>query len=173
MEFAPQDKLRIKLREILSPTIASLGFWLSAVEMDSDKRGLIVRLFVDAEGGVTIADCAKVSREVSTVLDVEDPIASPYNLEVSSPGTDRLIERDEDFERFAGFRVRVRMAPGESRRRYSGVLIGLEEGDVLLQSEVEVHRIPRDAIATVRLNPTSEEFERLRAMAQKSRGETP
>ena len=102
-----ENPLRSTLRTLLASTVERLGYWISAIELANDHRGLIVRLFIDGPGGVGIADCAKVTREISPLLDVEDPIPDNYNLEVSSPGIDRLIERPEDFVRFAGFRAKV------------------------------------------------------------------
>jgi ribosome maturation factor RimP len=160
--------LHSSLREVFSPTVERLGYWVSAIELASDPRGLVVRLYIDGPGGVGIADCARVSRELSPVLDVEDPIPDNYNLEVSSPGIDRLIERPEDFNRFAGFRAKVRLQEGlEGRRRYSGDLVGLEGTDFLLQSGETTHRISLADVSTVRLNPSPEDYDRLRDVAQK------
>ncbi|VTR34599.1 ribosome maturation protein RimP [Actinobacillus pleuropneumoniae] len=81
--------LEQKLEELVSDTIESMGFELVGIECQRAGRFLTVRLYIDKEGGVTIDDCSDVSRQVSAILDVEDPIADKYNLEVSSPGLDR------------------------------------------------------------------------------------
>ncbi len=180
-----ENPLRSTLRSILSPTVERLGFWISAIELANDPRGLIVRLFIDGPGGVGIADCAKVSRELSPVLDVEDPIPDNYNLEVSSPGIDRLIERREDFIRFAGFRARVKLHDaGEAsaevltdesstrRKRFSGELAGMDGDDILLKSAETLHRIPLADVATARLNPSPEDYDRLRDIALAPEGES-
>ena len=165
--------LHSTFREVVSPTVERLGYWVSAIEMATDPRGLIVRLYIDGPGGVGIADCAQVTRELSPVLDVEDPIPDNYNLEVSSPGIDRLIERPEDFIRFAGFRAKVRLQEGiEGRRRYSGDLAGLDGAEFLLQSGETTHRISLADVATVRLNPSPEDYDRLRDVALRPEGES-
>lgn len=168
-----ENILHSSLQEVLSPTVERLGYWVSAIELANDPRGLIVRLYIDGPGGVGIADCARVSRELSPVLDVEDPIPDNYNLEVSSPGIDRLIERPEDFVRFSGFRAKVRLQESvEGRRRYSGDLAGLDGTEFLLQSGETTHRIALADVATVRLNPSPEDYDRLRDVALKPEGES-
>ena len=88
--------------------------------------------------GITVEDCAAASRAVSALLDVEDPIAGSYVLEMSSPGIDRPLTRLEDFRRFAGFAARVEMRmPIDGRRRFSGRIVGLEGDRVLLDCETE------------------------------------
>jgi len=176
-----KDPLHSALHNIMTPTITRLGYWVSAIELANDPRGLIVRLYIDGPGGVGIADCAKVSRELSPLLDVEDPIPDNYNLEVSSPGIDRLIERPEDFIRFAGFRAKVRLhdalaedseSGSPKRKRYSGELAGLEGDMFLLKSGETLHRLPLADVATVRLNPSPEDYDRLRDVALKPEGES-
>ena len=165
--------LHSTLREVVSPTVERLGYWVSAVELVTDPAGLTVRLYIDAPGGVGIADCARVSRELSPVLDVEDPISDNYNLEISSPGIDRLIQRPEDFIRFAGFRAKVRLQESvDGRRRYSGELAGLEGTEFLLQSGETTHRISLSDVATVRLNPSPEDYDRLRDVSLMPEGES-
>jgi ribosome maturation factor RimP len=95
-----------------------------------------VRLFVDAAGGVTLGDCERGSREVEGLLDVEDPIPQNYRLEVSSPGLDRPLVKPAHFERFAGSVAKVQLAaPREGgRRKFQGVLRGLRDGRVMLET---------------------------------------
>lgn len=169
MNLANSQQLRETLRELLEPTVQRLGYRISAIELLNDPRGGVVRLFIDADGGVGIADCAKTSRELSPILDVADPIAGAYHLEVSSPGFDRLLELPEDFARFAGFHVKIRLHPGEGRRRYSGILQGIDGGMdgemVKVKVDDEVHLLPRDRISQARLHPTPDEYERLREVS--------
>jgi ribosome maturation factor RimP len=96
----------------------------------------MVRLFIDAPGGITLGDCEKVSREVEGLLDVEDPIPQNYRLEVSSPGLDRPLVKPEHFERFAGQPARVQLlAPlAGGRRKFQGVLRGVQGADVMLET---------------------------------------
>ncbi|MEL6349026.1 MAG: ribosome maturation factor RimP [Myxococcota bacterium] len=165
--------LKQTLRELLEPTIHRLGYRLSAIELLNDARGGVVRLFIDADGGVGIADCARTSRELSPVLDVADPIQGAYHLEVSSPGFDRLIELPEDFVRFSGFSAKIRLLPGEGRRRYSGTLLGVAGDGALVKIKVdgETHLLLRDRIGQARLNPTADEYERLRDVSLGRTGE--
>jgi len=161
MDYDTRVHSRNQFRALVEPTIVRLGYVLSAVEMDSDRRGPIVRLFIDGPKGVGIADCASVSRALSPLLDVEDVMTGAYNLEVSSPGSDRIVENENDFARFSGIHAKVKMAPGVGRKRYSGILRGLEDGLVLLESDQKLHRIPQQDVDVVRLNPTNEEFDQL------------
>jgi ribosome maturation factor RimP len=101
----------------------------------------VVRLFIDCPEGVGLADCERVSREVSALLDVEDPIPTAYTLEVSSPGFDRVLRTQEHFARFVGSRVAVELVvPREWRRRYTGTLLLADEAGIAL--EVDGQRVP-------------------------------
>lgn len=112
------------LEGILEPTLAGLGFEL--VDTQVSNKGRLVRVFMDKPGGITVEDCAAVSRHLSRLFEVE---GIDYDrLEVSSPGMDRPLRRPADFARFVGHRVDVRMrqADATGRRRYVGVLRGIE-----------------------------------------------
>jgi len=112
------------LEGILEPTLAGLGFEL--VDAQVSNRGRFVRILMDKPGGITVDDCATVSRHLSHLLEVE---GIDYDrLEVSSPGMDRPLRRPADFARFAGRKVdvRMRLADATGRRRYVGVLRGIE-----------------------------------------------
>ena len=93
-----------------------------------------------------IDDCARISRTVSPLLDVEDPMTGAYRLEVSSPGIERPIQSEADFARFAGYRAKLRLIPGPERRRFSGTLHGLEDGFILIDVDGETHRVPLDLL---------------------------
>ncbi|PJG86245.1 ribosome maturation factor RimP [Conservatibacter flavescens] len=123
--------LEQKLEELLNDSVEDLGCELVGIECQRVGRTLTVRLFIDKEGGVTIDDCADVSRQVSAVLDVEDPIADKYNLEVSSPGLDRPLFTLGHYERFIGedIVVHLRIALGD-RRKWQGKLVRVE-GDMI------------------------------------------
>ena len=119
------------------------------LEMRRESGGMVVRLFIDKEGGVTLDDCAHVSRQVSARLDADDPIEGRYTLEVSSPGLDRPLSRDRDFERFSGHRVKVTTeSPIDGQRNFIGRLNGLMAGAVhlVLEDGREVN-IPRNRIS--------------------------
>src|SRR5579872_2158079 len=98
--------MRETLLKLLEPAIEALGYEL--VELEFPPH--LLRIYIDREGGVTVDDCEKVSRQVSAVLDVEDPIAGAYTLEVSSQGLDRPLRKEADYTRFAGGRVKLELA---------------------------------------------------------------
>src|SRR3989441_4717509 len=126
------DRVRKTTREI----VEFANMELVHLEMKRAPGGLLVRVYIDKEGGVTLDDCARVSRQLSVQLDVEDPIEERYTLEVSSPGLDRPLFSDRDFTRFTGRKVRLSThVPLEGRRNFQGRLDGIAEGSVLLTLE--------------------------------------
>ncbi|MFY1027843.1 ribosome maturation factor RimP [Actinobacillus seminis] len=119
--------LEEKLQALLQGSVEDLGCELWGVECQRAGRFLTVRLYIDKEGGVTVDDCADVSRQVSAILDVEDPIADKYNLEVSSPGLDRPLFTLSQFERFVGEDIAVHLRiPVQDRRKWQGKLEKIE-----------------------------------------------
>ena len=167
-----EGKKAAAVRAVVEPTVQDLGFDLIFVEIGSGAGGRrTLRLFIDSEagseevgdaeagqGGVTIADCAAVSREVSALLDVEDPLSGAYVLEVSSPGLDRPLARPKDFERYRGRRVRLRTAaPLDGRRKWAGVLVGMEDGDVVVEGEDGAHRVPLEALQKANIDSRFDE----------------
>lgn len=122
---------------LIAPTLADMGFDIVRVLLSGDKRAkLQIMIERHDEAGLTVDDCAEVSRAVSAILDVEDPIAGAYMLEVSSPGLDRPLTRLCDFERFAGFEARLETRmPIEGRRRFSGRLLGVDGRRVRVMAE--------------------------------------
>ena len=125
--------LEQNLQEMLQGTVADLGCELWGIECQRTGRFMTVRLFIDKEGGVTVDDCADVSRQVSAILDVEDPIADKYNLEVSSPGLDRPLFTLQQFERYIGQDIIVHLRiPVMERRKWQGKLERIENDMVTL-----------------------------------------
>jgi ribosome maturation factor RimP len=125
-----------KIEDIVSPTVVGMGFELVRVAMS--RGGGTLQIMIEPADGrpMDVEDCATLSRALSAVLDVEDPIASAYTLEVSSPGIDRPLTREKDFVRWAGHLARVETTqPIEGRRRFKGTLLGLENGTVRLKLE--------------------------------------
>ncbi|MDY2797343.1 ribosome maturation factor RimP [[Pasteurella] aerogenes] len=119
--------LEEKLQDLLQGSVEDLGCELWGIECQRAGRFLTVRLYIDKEGGVTVDDCADVSRQVSAILDVEDPIADKYNLEVSSPGLDRPLFTLSQFERFVGEEIAVHLRiPVQDRRKWQGKLEKIE-----------------------------------------------
>ena len=125
--------LEQNLQEMLQGTVEDLGCELWGIECQRTGRFMTVRLFIDKEGGVTVDDCADVSRQVSAILDVEDPIADKYNLEVSSPGLDRPLFTLQQFERYIGQDIAVHLRiPVMERRKWQGKLERIENDMVIL-----------------------------------------
>lgn len=129
-----------RIEQLIMPALADLGVELVEIEFKREGRDWFLRLFVDREGGITLDDCADVSREVGALLEVNDPISSAYHLEVSSPGLDRPLKRPADYERFRGKLVKIRTyekldpdGRGNERKTFVGVLLGLEEGVVRIE----------------------------------------
>lgn len=106
-EDMDKDALEKKVAGIIEPVINALGMELDNLELASSRGRVILRVFIDKDGGVTIDDCELVSREIGTVLDVEDPIQRGYTLEVSSPGLDRPLKKPADFKKSSGRKARV------------------------------------------------------------------
>ena len=125
--------LEQNLQEMLQGAVEDLGCELWGIECQRAGRFMTVRLFIDKEGGVTVDDCADVSRQVSAILDVEDPIADKYNLEVSSPGLDRPLFTLPQFERYIGQDIAVPLRiPVMERRKWQGKLERIENDMVTL-----------------------------------------
>ena len=125
--------LEQKLQELVQGSVEDLGCELWGIECQRVSRYLTVRLFIDKEGGVTEADYADVSRQVSAVLDVEDPIADKYNLEVSSPGLDRPLFTLAQYTRYVGQEIVVHLRiPVADRRKWQGELAKIENDMITL-----------------------------------------
>lgn len=162
MDPEARTALRPRLLDIAEPVVARYACELVAIELTNEHGMEIVRLFIDAPGGVTVGDCTKVSRALSAIFDVDDPMPEEkYRLEVSSPGSDRPVQRRQDLLRFQGFKVRVRLTPREGRRRFTGTLAGLEGDELLLDCDGTPRRIPLAELDKARLVLTPDEFDRL------------
>ncbi len=142
------------LESLITPTLEGMGYELVRIELQGNTRQTlqIMAERVDRQP-MTVDDCADISRAVSAVLDVEDPIGDAYMLEVSSPGIDRPLTRREDFVRFAGFEAKIETTtPLDGRKRFRGVLLGLnEENAVVLREEETDIGIPFDAVRKAKL----------------------
>ncbi len=147
------------LTRLARRVVESMGYELVAVEYFQRGGGATLRVYIDHPEGIDLDDCAEVSHQMSGVLDVEDPLPGHYDLEVSSPGLDRPIVFPEHFRRFAGSRVRIRLAEKvEGRRNLEGVLLGLgEEGPdgtaIRLKAEGRIWELPLGALESARLIP--------------------
>ena len=143
-----------QITDLLGATIEALGFELWGVEYLSQGRHSLLRVYIDAEQGITVEDCALVSQQVGSVLDVEDPITGEYTLEVSSPGMDRLLFRLDQYPGFVGEIVDLRLrTPFEGRRKFKGVLTGIEGEDVVIRVDDHEYLLPHSAIEKARIQP--------------------
>lgn len=144
-----------EVERVIAPTVADLGFEIVRVQLTGEGGRQTLQVMAERpDGSMTIDDCADLSSSISAVLDVEDPIAGAYSLEVSSPGLDRPLTRLKDFRNWAGFEAKIELrAPQEGRKRFRGLLRGVEDQTVLLQeAEADApHRLPFAAIARAKL----------------------
>ena len=127
------DKIKEKVRGIIGPVIHALNIELEDIELSKMRGKALLRVFIDKEGGVTIDDCERVSRELEAILDVEDPIPCSYVLEVSSPGLDRPLKGAGDFKRFEGKNVRVvTLEPIDNQSFFIGKIVAAGESKIEL-----------------------------------------
>ncbi|MBQ0823628.1 ribosome maturation factor RimP [Microvirga sp. HBU67558] len=129
-----ENGVAARVAAIVEPVIEDLGFNLVRVRV-SGQNGCTVQIMAERpDGTMSVADCETVSRAISPVLDLEDPITTAYHLEISSPGIDRPLVRVSDFERWSGYEAKVEMAvPVAGRKRYRGLLRGVEDGMLVIE----------------------------------------
>lgn len=156
----PTD-LRQRVRTLIEPAVSRMGFDLVAVEWVGDTRGPILRVSIDKRGGVGAGDCAWVSDYISPFLDEADFVEGHYKLEVSSPGIERPVQRLEDFQRFVGLRARVRLEEGHPRRRFTGRIAAVDEDEVDLEVDGQIHKLRHDTIDRAHLVLDLDEYQRL------------
>lgn len=146
-----------QIQALLEPTVEAMGYELWGVEYLSQGRHSVLRLYIEAEQGISVDDCAAVSGQVGSVLDVEDPIAGEYTLEVSSPGMDRLLFKLDQYPAYLGEYLELRLrTPFEGRRKYKGLLNGIEGEDVVLRVDDHEYLLPFSAIDRARVQPRFE-----------------
>jgi ribosome maturation factor RimP len=147
-----------QLEDILRPVVEGLGYEFWGIEFRSHGHHSKLRVFIDdAENGIAIDDCEKVSRQVSGVMDVEDPIQTEYTLEVSSPGMDRPLFRLEQYEAFIGHKVQIKLRMAfEGRRKFLGLIKGVEGDDVVVVVDGHEYLLPFDSIEKANIVPVFE-----------------
>lgn len=147
------------LSEILRPSIESMGFELWGIEFHPNTKNAILRIYIDKEGGITIDDCELVSRQITGLLDVHDPINMPYTLEVSSPGLDRIFFDVEQFKAYPDHLVAFQLKSViNNRRKFNAVVEGVNEEEIVVtivddknEATDEVLTIPVSSIDRARL----------------------
>jgi len=143
-----------ELQKLIEPTVERLGYELTDLEVRLSGKGGLLRLTIDKPDGIDLDDCEKVSHAVGALLDVEDPVPSDYNLEVSSPGLDRKLTKVEHFQRFEGETLKVTMRfPIEGRRRFRGTLVSSDDENIVVEVDGESHSLPLAMLDTARLVP--------------------
>lgn len=136
-----------KVTQLIEPTVQALDLELWGVEHASQGKYSVLRIFIEREAGVTIDDCERVSRQVSAIFDVEEPIAGEYTLEVSSPGMDRLLFTPQQFQRYRGEEVSVRMrTPVDGRRKFKGTLTDVVDDIIHIQVDGSDFELPHGDI---------------------------
>jgi ribosome maturation factor RimP len=142
------------LNALIGPAVEGLGYEFVGTQFMPRRRQSLLRVYIDSDRGISLDDCARVSHQLSGLLDVEEPIPGAYNLEVSSPGLDRPLFFERHFERFRGATIRVKMRmPVAGQRNFTGVLDGCRNGDVILLQDGEEHALPLEDISSARLVP--------------------
>lgn len=142
------------LVELLTPVVESLGCELWGLEYMAQGRHSTVRLYIESPGGIGLEDCEKVSRQVSSVMDVEDPIAGEYSLEVSSPGLDRPLYTLAQFQRYVGEQLSVKLRSAfDGRRKFSGQLKGIENEEIILVVDGHEYLLPIELIEKANIVP--------------------
>ena len=141
-----------QLQVMLEPIVKSMGFELWGIEYISQGRHSVLCIYIESDQGITADDCAGVSHQVSSVLDVEDTISGEYTLEVSSPGMDRLLFKLAQYTAYVGEGIELRLrSPFEGRRKFKGILKGIEGEDVVVQVDNHEYLLPYSAVEKARI----------------------
>ena len=172
--FIREAGLPARIAAIIEPALEGRGFRLVRVAI-SGREGKTVQVMAErADGTMTIEDCEAVSREISALLDVHDPVAGAYRLEVSSPGIDRPLVRASDFEDWAGHEAKIELKePIDGRKRFRGMLEGFENGEIRIKLDLDhagrqIIGLPIGLVAEAKLVLTDELIREALRRAKKS-----
>jgi ribosome maturation factor RimP len=144
--------LELRLTEMLESAVEALGFELLGVEFVRAGSHSTLRVYIDHEDGITVDNCADVSHQVSAILDVEDPIANEYTLEVSSPGMDRPLFKPAHYEDVVGETISVRLnVPQDGRRNFKGELVSVEQDMINVKVDGQEYSLLIDNVAKANL----------------------
>ncbi len=144
-----------ELNALIAPVVEAMGCDLWGIEYQSQGRRALLRIYIEKPDGVMLEDCEKVSRQVSSLLDVEDPILSQYTLEVSSPGMDRPLYTLAQYQQYIGEQIQVKLSRMfEKRKKIRGTLVGIEGDEIVVQVDDEQYLLPMEVIERANVVPT-------------------
>lgn len=152
--MAQYEQLVEEIKEVILPVVEEAGLELVEIQYRQEATGWTLRIIIYKEGGISIDDCTRISRETSHILDVEDLIPHKYNLEVSSPGLDRPLTTSRDFQRNIGAKVSMTVALAGDEDRPTevvGVITGIENEEISLQADTEKITYPLEKIIKAKL----------------------
>ena len=134
--------------ELIEPGLLADGLELVDVEFKKEGKNWILRIYIDREGGVTLADCQKVSRLAGDLIEVEEVIEPVYTLEVSSPGLNRVLKKEKDFLKYSGKKIYVQChAPMDGRKKFTGILTGFIDQSIHIELDGQHYTIPLNLVA--------------------------
>lgn len=154
MIVSPEEVKRVieKVTAIAEPLLDAEGMELVDIEYRKEQMGWVLRLFIDKEQGITLDECTTISRELGNLLDVKDPVAHSYHLEISSPGLNRPLKKEKDFLRFKGKKVRIKTAhPIGDRKNFVGILSDYKDGTIYVSIDQELFAIPYKEVVRANL----------------------
>ena len=138
--------------ELIEPGLLADGLELVDVEFKKEGKNWILRIYIDREGGVTLADCQKVSRLAGDLIEVEEVIEPVYTLEVSSPGLNRVLKKEKDFLKYSGKKIYMQChAPMDGRKKFTGILTGFIDQSIHLEVDGQHYTIPLNLVAKANL----------------------
>ena len=148
-----RKSIEATIEEIVQPIVDAKNFEIVDIEYVKEAGEYYLRIYLEKEGGITLDDCAEVSRELNPILDEKDPIKDNYFLEVSSPGLDRPLKKDKDFERYKGRDVEIKLyKPMNGSKQFEGELVGLtEDNNIKVIIDGEEVDFTRKEVALIRL----------------------
>jgi len=146
-----RTELEARLEAMLAPAALGHGLELVAVELAGGHAQPILRVYLDKDGGIGLDEICEANEWLSALLDSDQPFEVPYTLEVSSPGIDRPLRNPSDFDRFSGSMATLKTRPINGRTRFTGIIKGLQDDDVVLDVEGELVRIPFSDVHNARL----------------------
>lgn len=134
-----QEELQVKIKDIVEPFVQSLGYQLWGIEVPSAPKGGVLRIYIDHQNGVTIDDCAQVSKQISHILDVELTFYSAYTLEISSPGVERPFFTFSQIQDYVGKKIDLKLkTPVLGSKKWQGILLKAEENELSMQTAKQV-----------------------------------